>query len=195
TLAFRPSWCREMKYSQPARAASSRRDFSLSDSVIKRLPVRSPKISHPPEHAVGPRLAQDCLAVTRPIMAASHKAPNRHAGRLPRLDATHAVLDDEGAMRIRLHPFGCVEEEVGRRFAARHHLRCIKPRIEMRGKPGQRKREGHPIDVAGRGNTMRDAQVLEYRLYPFNRAQRGKKRSANPRLQLGRKLLGDCASQ
>ena len=42
---------------------------------------------------------------------------------------------------------------------------------------------------------MRDAQVLEYRLHPFNRAQRGKKRSANPRLQLGRKLLGDCASQ
>src|SRR5215216_6739070 len=85
-----------MKYSQPARAASSRRDFSLSDAVIKRLSVRSPKIRHPPEHAIGPRLAQDSLAVTRPIMAASHESPNRHACRLPRPDAAHAVLDDEG---------------------------------------------------------------------------------------------------
>ena len=33
---------------------------------------------------------------------------------------------------------------------------------------------------------------FEHRLHPFNRAQRGKKRCANPRLQLGRKLLGDC---
>src|SRR5712672_3012575 len=100
-----------MKYSQPARPASSRRDFSLSDAVIKRLPVCSPKIRHPPEHAIGPRLAQDCLAVTRPIVAASNKTPNRHAGRLPRLYAAHAVLDDEGALRIHLHPFGCVEKE------------------------------------------------------------------------------------
>src|SRR4051812_26532135 len=111
-----------MKYSQPARAASSRRDFSLSDAVIKRLPLRLPKIRHPPEHAIGPRVTEDGLAVARPIMAASNKAPNRHAGRLPRFDAAHAVLDDEGAIRIRLHPFGGVEEEVGRRFAARHHL-------------------------------------------------------------------------
>ena len=42
---------------------------------------------------------------------------------------------------------------------------------------------------------MRDAQVLKHRLHSFNRAQRGKKRSANPSLQLGRKLLGDCTSQ
>src|SRR4051795_11102491 len=69
-----------MKYSQPARAASSRRELSLSDAAIKRLPVRLPKIRHPPEHAIGPRFAQDRLAVARPIMAASHKAPNGHAG-------------------------------------------------------------------------------------------------------------------
>src|SRR4029077_18660823 len=104
TLAFRPSWCREMKYSQPARAASSRRDFSLSDAVIKRLPVRSPKIRHPPEHAIGPRLTQDRLAVTRPIMAGRPEPSNRHPGPLPRRDAAHAVLDDEGAVRIHLHP-------------------------------------------------------------------------------------------
>src|SRR6266700_2988564 len=93
-----------MKYSQPARAASSRREFSLSDAAIKRLLVRSPKIRHPPEHAIGARLAQHRLAVTRPIMAAANKAPNRHAGRLPRFDAADAVLDRVDAMRIRLHP-------------------------------------------------------------------------------------------
>jgi hypothetical protein len=42
---------------------------------------------------------------------------------------------------------------------------------------------------------MRDAQFLENRLHSFNRAKRGKKRSANFRPQLGRKLPGDCVSQ
>src|SRR6266851_7608701 len=42
---------------------------------------------------------------------------------------------------------------------------------------------------------MRDVQVFQYRIHAFNRAKRRKKRSANPRLQLGCKLLGDRASQ
>src|SRR2546421_3099953 len=109
-----------MKYSQPARAASSRRDFSFSDAAIKRLPLRSPKVRHPPEHAIGARLTQDRLAVTRPVMAATDEAPNGHARRLPRFDAADAVLNHEGAVRIDLHPLRCVEEEVGRRFTARH---------------------------------------------------------------------------
>src|SRR5258708_5629266 len=121
-----------MKYSQPARADSSRRDFSLSDAAIKLLPIRSPKIRHSLEHAIGPRFAENGVAVARLIVTASNKAPNRHAGRLPRLDATHAVLDDEGAMRIYPHPFGGVEEEVGPRVPPRPHLRGIKLRIEMR---------------------------------------------------------------
>src|SRR5882757_2418392 len=184
-----------MKYSQPARAASSRRDFSLSDAAIKLLPIRSPEIRHSLEHAIGPRIAENGVAVARLIVAASDKSPNGHPGRLAGLYAANAVLDYEGAMRIYLHPFGGVEEEVGRRLAVLHHLRGIEAAVEMRRETGQGKGERYPINIAGRGDTMRDAQVLEYRLHPFNRAKRGKKRSANFRLQLGRKLPGDCASQ
>src|SRR4051794_11913412 len=42
---------------------------------------------------------------------------------------------------------------------------------------------------------MRDLQVLQYRVHPFDRAKRGEKRSSNRCPQLGRKLLGDRASQ
>ena len=82
---------------------------------------------------------KDGLAVTRLIVAAAHESPDRHAGRLPRLDAANAVLDHEGTMRIYLHPFGRVNEEVGRGLAALHHLRGIDPRVEMQRQTSQGK--------------------------------------------------------
>src|SRR5439155_12660621 len=108
------------------------------------LPVRPPEIRHSPEHAIGSGLAQNGLAVTRLIVAASDKSPNGHACRLARLDTANAVLDYEGATWIRLHLFGCVEEEIGRRFAAFHHLRGIETRVEMRREASQGERERHP---------------------------------------------------
>src|SRR6195952_3567230 len=123
------------------------------------LPIRPPEIRHSSEHAIGSRFAQNGLTVTRLIVAASDKSPNSHAGRLARLDAADAVLDDEGTTWIHLHPFGCVEEEVGCRFAAFHHLRGIETRVEMRREAGQGERERHPIDITRRGDTMRDLQV------------------------------------
>ena len=53
---------------------------------------------------------------------------------------------------IRLHPFGRVKEEIGRRLAAFHHLRGIEPSVEMRCETGQGKRKGHAIEIAGRGD-------------------------------------------
>src|SRR5438034_651041 len=102
------------------------------------LPIRPPEIRHSSEDAIGPRFAQNGLAVTRLIVAASDKSPNGHAGRLARLDAANAVFDYEGAAWIHLHPFGCVEEEIGCRLAAHHHLRGIETRVEMRCEAGQR---------------------------------------------------------
>src|SRR5439155_22504901 len=93
------------------------------------LPVRPPEIRHSPEHAIGSGLAQNGLAVTRLIVAASDKSPNGHAGRLARLDAAKAVLSQQGTTWIYLHPLGCIEEEVGRRLAAFHHLRGIGTRV------------------------------------------------------------------
>src|SRR2546423_1186047 len=126
------------------------------------LPIRPPEIRHSSEHAIGPRFAQNGLAVTRLIVAASDKSPNGHAGRLARLDAANAVLNHQGATWIYLHPLGCIEKEVGRRLAAFHHLRGIETRVEMRREAGQGKRERHPVDIAGRGDTMRDLQILQY---------------------------------
>src|SRR5439155_6084361 len=159
------------------------------------LPVSPPEIRHSPEHAIGSGLAQKGLAVTRLMVAASDKSPNGHAGRLARLDTANAVLDDEGATWIRLHPFGCVKEEVGCRLAAGYHLRGIETHVEMRCEAGQGERVGHAIDITGRGDAMRDLQVLQYRVHPFDRAERREERSPNPCPQLGRKLLGDRASQ
>src|SRR5260221_6036451 len=107
-----------MKYSQPARAASSRRDFSMSDAAIKLLPIRSPKIRHSLEHAIGPRFAENGVAVTRLIVAASDKSPNDHPGSLAGSYAADAILDHQGATRIYPHPFGGVEEEVRSGLAA-----------------------------------------------------------------------------
>ena len=42
---------------------------------------------------------------------------------------------------------------------------------------------------------MRDLQVLQHRVDPFDWAKRREKRSSNPCFQLGRKLLRDRASQ
>src|ERR1700756_1851129 len=84
-----------MKYSQPARAASSRRDFSLSDAAINLLPIHSPKIRHSLEHAIGPRVAENGVAVARLIVAAADKSPNGHPGRLAGRDPADAVLDHE----------------------------------------------------------------------------------------------------
>src|SRR5260221_797342 len=159
------------------------------------LPIRPQEIRNPSEHAIGSRFAQNGLAVTRLIVAASDKSPNSHAGRLARLDAANAVLDDEGATWIHPHPFGGVEEEVGRRFTAFHHLRGIEARVEMRREAGQREREGHPIDIAGRGDTMRDLQVLQHRVHPFDWAKRREKRGSTPCPKFGRNLVGNCASQ
>src|SRR6266498_3550452 len=150
-----------MKYSQPARAASSRRDFSLSDAAISLLAdpsARNPPFvrtrDRPPLRAEWPcRHAIDsgCL----------RQIPKRSCRPPCCLDAANAVLNHEGATWIYLHPLGCVEEEVGRRVAAFHHLRGIETRVEMRREAGQREREGHPVDIAGRGDTMRDLQVLQ----------------------------------
>src|SRR6185295_16913809 len=121
---------------------------------------RPPEIRHSSEHAIGPGFAQNGLAVTRLIVAAADKSPNGHAGGLARLDAADAVLDHESATWIHLHAFGCVEEEVGCRLAACHHLRGIETDVEIRCEASQRERKGHPIDITGRGDTMRDLQVL-----------------------------------
>src|SRR5260221_5000654 len=194
-LAISPCVRPAMKFSQPRRAATSRRHFPLSDATIKLLPIRSPEIRHSLEHAIGPRIAENGVAVARLIVAASDKSPNGHPGRLAGLYAANAVLDYEGAMRIYLHPFGGVEEEVGRRLAVLHHLRGIEAAVEMRRETGQREGERRPIDIAGRGDAMRDSQVLQYRIHPFDRAKRRKKGGVNPGLQFASKLLGDRASQ
>src|SRR6266704_1017930 len=41
------------------------------------LLIRSPKIRHSPEHPIGTRLVEDGFAVTRLIVTASDKSPNR----------------------------------------------------------------------------------------------------------------------
>src|SRR5712671_440352 len=120
-----------MKYSQPARAASSRRDFSLSGATIKFFRFIRPKIRHSLKDAVGPRAKQDGFAVTRLIVAASDKSPGCHAGRLGCRYAADAILNHKGTTRIGLHPFGRVQEEVGRGLAAFHHLRGKEPSAEM----------------------------------------------------------------
>src|SRR3954465_4281269 len=66
---------------------------------------------------------------------------------------------------------------------------------EMRCEAGQGERERHPIDIAGRGDAMRDLQVLQYGVHSSDRTKRREKRSSNRGPQLGRKLLGDRASQ
>ena len=75
--------------------------------------VLSPKIRHSREDAIGSCFIKDRFTVPRSIVAASDKSPNRHAGRLPRLDAANTVLDHKGSMWIHLHPFRRVEEEIG----------------------------------------------------------------------------------
>src|ERR1700724_2518251 len=96
-----------MKYSQPARAASSRRDFSLSDAAIKL--IRSPKIRHARENPVGACFREDGVAVARLIVAAADKSPGRHARRLGCLHPADAVLDHESLMRVGLDRKSVVE--------------------------------------------------------------------------------------
>src|SRR6267378_3132613 len=110
-----------MKYSQPARAASSRRDFSLSGATIKFFRFIRPKIRHSLKDAVGSRAQEDGLAVTRLIVAASDKSPGCHAGRLGCPYTADAILNHQGATRICMHPFGRIKEEIGRGLAALHH--------------------------------------------------------------------------
>src|SRR5260370_10443345 len=66
----------------------------------RALPIRSPKIRHPPEDTVGPRLIEQGFAVARSIVTASDKSPNHHARRLPRRYTASAVLDHEGTMPL-----------------------------------------------------------------------------------------------
>src|SRR6266436_9429554 len=103
-----------MKYSQPARAASSRRDFSLSGATIRLFRFTRPKLRHPLKDAVGSSRKQDGFAVTRSIVAASGKSPDRHAGRLGRLHAANAVFDHERSVRVGLHPLGRIEKKIRR---------------------------------------------------------------------------------
>src|SRR3954471_24552666 len=149
------------------------------------LPILLPKICHSPEDAVGPRLVKHGFTVTRLIVAASHKPPNRHAGRLGCRYAADAVLNHQRTTRIRLHPFGGVKKEVGRWLAAFHHLRAKKPAFEMRRETGQGKREGYSIDIAGGGDAVRDPQAPQHRAHTFNRAKSEGKRITNPCPQLG----------
>src|ERR1700704_1939267 len=114
-----------MKYSQPARAASSRRDFSLSGAIIKPFRFIRPKIRHSLKDAIGPRAKEDGFAVTRLIVAAPDKSPGSHAGRLGCRHTADAILNDKGATRIGPHPFCRVQKEIRRRLAAFHHLRSI----------------------------------------------------------------------
>src|SRR5712672_3100572 len=119
-----------MKYSQPARAASSRRDFSLSGATIKFFRFIRPKIRHSFKNAVGSRAQEDGLAVTRLIVAASDKSPDCHAGRLGCRYTADAILDHKGIARMGLHPLGRVKEEIGCGLAAFHHLGAIERAAE-----------------------------------------------------------------
>src|SRR5258708_680153 len=138
-----------MKYSQPARAASSRRDFSLSDTAIQLCRSVGPKIYHSPEDAISPRPREDGFAVARLVVTASDKSPHGHAGGLAGRHAADAVLDHQRAARICPHFFGRVKKQIGRGLAAFHHLRRVEPAVEMRRKTGQCERKGYAIDVAG----------------------------------------------
>src|SRR5882757_1879226 len=184
-----------MKYSQPARAASSKRDFSLSGATIKPFRFIRPKIRHSLKYAVGPRIAQQSSAIAGLIMAAPNKAPHHHAGRLAGLHTAHAVLNHEGATRIRPHGGGCVQEEIGRGLAAFHHLRGIKPSVKMRRETCEGKGEGHPIEIAGRGDARWDLQALEHGAHSFDWPKRGEKRCTNPCPQFGRELLRNQTPQ
>src|SRR3981189_3192378 len=91
-----------------------------------------PKNRHLPEDPFAARLLEDGFTVARLVVAASDKSPDGHASRLGCPHTTDAVLDHEGALRIGLHPFGCVEKEIRRRLASLHHLRGK----ELSGKVG-----------------------------------------------------------
>src|SRR5471032_2915303 len=107
------------------------------------LPIRSPKIRHSSENPIRTGRMEDGLAVTRLIVAAADKSPDRHAGRLAGLDAADTVLDYQGAARIRAHLFRRIEEQVGRGLTAFDHLRRIEPLVEVRRQTGEVKREGY----------------------------------------------------
>src|ERR1700732_3499826 len=85
-----------------------------TDPLAKNPPFARKRDRHPPRG--------EELSVARLIVGASDESPNGHTGRLAGLYSANAVLDHEGAMRIDLHPFGCVKKEVGRGLAALHHL-------------------------------------------------------------------------
>src|SRR5258708_30335108 len=109
-----------MKYSQPARAASSRRDFSLSGATIKFFRFIRPKIRHSFKNAVGSRAQEDGLAVTRLIVAASDKSPDCHADHLGCRYTADAIVDHNGIARLGLHPLGRVKAEIRRALASLH---------------------------------------------------------------------------
>src|SRR5216683_2794760 len=160
-----------MKYSQPARAASSRRDFSLSGATIKLFRFIRPKIRHSLEYAVGARIVQQSPAIAEPIMAAPDKSPHYHSGRLGGRHPADAVLDHERATRIRLHGGGGIQEEIGGGLAPLHHLGGIEPAVKMLRETCQRKREGHPIEIARRGDARWNLQALQHRAYAGDRAK------------------------
>src|SRR6266702_6907491 len=153
-----------MKYSQPARAASSSLDFSFSAAMAASSVL--PEIGHARKDPIRSGAAQYSLAVTRGVMAAADKSPDSHAGGLGRLHAADAVLDDQCARGRDLHLLGRMEKQIRRRLAVLHHLRGVKPVAEVRRKPGDIERKRHPVDIARRCHAERRVELGQNRSHP-----------------------------
>jgi hypothetical protein len=122
-------------------------------------------------------------------MAAADKSPHLHAGCFRRRHAADAVFDDECFRRSRLHPVGRMKKQIGRRLAARDHLRGVEPIAEMGCKAGAGKRKRYPVEIAGRRHAVRRGETRKQRADPRNRLQRGLETPSHPRLQVGRETF------
>ena len=86
---------------------------------------------------------------------AAGEGEHAHAGRLGRLHAGRAVLDDEAVLRLCAHRAGGVKEEIGRRLAVRHHGGAEQMRLQQPEQAGdverQRMRSGGPEEATQQG--------------------------------------------